>query len=411
MSATFKGTLKKDKRRNDLKYPVYLRITYNRDNRYYHLGFSVHSSDWSQRTGRVKSSHFSSKVFNNRIERAEHQGQKAFFELEDQLGRPKITAKMILGKMRGGNENDFFAYAQKQIDRLEANEQFSQFKQHRTLFNKLKHFYGDNPLPFDRVTVSFLNDFEDFLATKYNNAVNTIHGNLKIFRRIIRQAVKEDLIAFEKNPFLKKKLKRKKTQKVKLTHDEIKAIHQIEAERGTRLFDAKNTFLFSFYCAGIRFSDLTTLTWDNIYNEMLAYSMSKTGTTKEIPLVPNAIKILNKYGYDEKVEKSEEFIFPLLDNNKDYSDVFYLKKQISSKNVIINKNLKKVAKKAEIKKNISFHIARHSFADYARKQKVDLYTISKALGHSDLKTTEHYLKNFDQNDLKNDLNNLFDATN
>lgn len=230
---------------------------------------------------------------------------------------------------------------------------------------------------------------------------------LKIFRRIIRNAVKEDLIAYEKNPFLKKKLKKKKTQKVKLTLDEIKAIHQIEAEKGTRLFDAKNTFLFSFYCAGIRFSDLTTLTWNNINNEKLAYSMSKTGTTKEIPLVPQAIEILLEYGYEGRDEKTGEFIFSLLDESKDYSDVFFLKKQISSKNVIINKNLKKVAKKAEIKKNVSFHIARHSFADYARKKKMDLYSISKALGHSDLKTTEHYLKGFDEIGLKNEMEKLF----
>ena len=99
MSATFKGTLKKDKRKSNLEYPVYLRITYNRNNRYYHLGFSVLETDWKQKTGRVKSKHYSSEVFNNRIERAEHKGQVAFFELEDEIGRENITAKMILDRM------------------------------------------------------------------------------------------------------------------------------------------------------------------------------------------------------------------------------------------------------------------------------------------------------------------------
>ncbi|MCW9705216.1 site-specific integrase [Fodinibius salsisoli] len=407
MSATFKGTLKKDKRKSNLEYPVYLRITYNRNNRYYHLGFSVLETDWKQKTGRVKSKHYSSEVFNNRIERAEHKGQVAFFELEDEIGRENITAKMILDRMHGKNHNDFFEYAEKRIKRLKNNDQVSQRKQHRTVVNKLKHFTKSEVLPFEKITLQFVNDFEDFLSTKYDNAVNTIHANLKIFRRILNYAIKEDLMAFEDNPFHKKKLKKERTEKTKLSLDEIKAIHSVEAEKGTRIFDAKNLFLFSFYCAGIRFSDVANLKWNNIKDSTLSYTMDKTGKTKTIPLVMQAIDILNHYGYKSNNNNSDHYLFPLLDNNDDYTDFAYQKRQIGSKNALINKYLKKVAKSADINKNVSFHIARHSFADYARKSKMDLYTISKALGHSNLQTTEKYLKNFDQDGLTEEMNQLF----
>ncbi len=84
-----------------------------------------------------------------------------------------------------------------------------------------------------------------------------------------------------------------------------------------------------------------------------------------------------------------------------------LRKKISSKNVIANRYLKKIAQRAGIQASISFHVSRHSFAHYALKKGMDLYAISKALGHSDLKITETYLKSFDEELLDNSMNKLF----
>ena len=69
--------------------------------------------------------------------------------------------------------------------------------------------------------------------------------------------------------------------------------------------------------------------------------------------------------------------------------------------------MKKLAERAEVQINLSFHISRHSFADYARTQGMDLYSISKALAHSDLKTTEVYLKSFDTAAVDDAMGKLF----
>jgi len=102
---------------------------------------------------------------------------------------------------------------------------------------------------------------------------------------------------------------------------------------------------------------------------------------------------------------SGDYIFPILDER--YSDPKELRKRISSKNVIVNRHLKTIATKAGIQASVSFHVSRHSFANYALKKGMDLYAISKALGHSDLKVTEEYIKTFDEELLDQSMNQLF----
>ena len=78
-----------------------------------------------------------------------------------------------------------------------------------------------------------------------------------------------------------------------------------------------------------------------------------------------------------------------------------------SENVVVNRLLKTLAEKIETKVNVSFHVARHSFADYARRNTKDLYAISKALGHTKLQTTQTYLKSFDEDAVDEMMEGLF----
>ena len=66
-----------------------------------------------------------------------------------------------------------------------------------------------------------------------------------------------------------------------------------------------------------------------------------------------------------------------------------------------------LAQKAEINKKLTYHFARHSFAEIARTKGVPLYDISKTLGHSSLAITEQYLSSFDENSLKNAMDKIF----
>jgi integrase len=161
-------------------------------------------------------------------------------------------------------------------------------------------------------------------------------------------------------------------------------------------------FLFAFYNAGIRISDILLMTWDNIQEGRLVYTMYKTSKPHSLTLKEKPLAILEKYK-----GKNESYIFPFLSDRYDYSDPIFKHNQIGAKTALINKYLKEIATKAKISKNVTTHTARHSFADIARQKTDNIYNLSKALGHSSLKITESYLASFDDQAVDDTLNKMF----
>lgn len=167
--------------------------------------------------------------------------------------------------------------------------------------------------------------------------------------------------------------------------------------------------MFSFYNAGIRFGDLCRLKWSNIQDGRLKYIMSKSQKNnnpkwKNIKLSEQSFAILREY---RSSGSDQDFIFPILDTSKNLDDPFIFDKDKSSKNVMINANLKKIAKKAGIELNLTFHISRHSFARHAANMGMNVYAISDALAHSDLKTTQTYLESFNESLLDKEMEAIF----
>lgn len=208
------------------------------------------------------------------------------------------------------------------------------------------------------------------------------------------------------NPFDKfKPDSRQKSEKTRLSFEQIKAIAALKLDPGTWQAITRDAFMFSFYNAGIRFGDVARLQWKHVIDGRLKYNMAKTGTGKNIKLLAPALEILEKYRPEQK--SPDAFIFPILKPDQNLNDEPRLKRQISSKNVMANKNLKILASMAGIEENISFHVSRHSFADYARTAGMGLYDISKALGHADIQITQAYLKSFDETSLDSSMEQLF----
>ena len=119
--------------------------------------------------------------------------------------------------------------------------------------------------------------------------------------------------------------------------------------------------------------------------------MMKTGSMVSIPLPEPALHIVEAY-----TDKMKAYLFPFL-RDGDESDSVRLRRRISSCNVVVNRDLKKLAELAGLESaGLSFHVARHSFADFARRQSGDIYAVSKALGHTSLQVTQNYLKTFDK---------------
>lgn len=196
------------------------------------------------------------------------------------------------------------------------------------------------------------------------------------FRTMLNEAVRDGLM--EKNPWNKletiEKIKKPESKREYLTIDEIRSM--IATDCPNEL--VKRAYLFSCF-TGLRISDVRNLKWDNVYNEngqtYVSVVMKKTTKSLYIPLSRQALKWMPEKGENA----SDGYVFGNLVN---YGNV--------------NENLKKWAEAAGIRKHISYHTSRHSFATMMLTLGADLYTVSKLLGHSSVKHTQIYARIIDR---------------
>jgi site-specific recombinase XerD len=410
---------------SDGTHPILIRITFNRERIYKSVGFSVEENAWDELNGLVwekkpsitkrqegqlkqeklkelKSKYGSAFIISN----ARHVNtviQDSISEVNSiiqqlHVNDEKIDLKTIKERLNpaniGDRKNSFFVYAKERQDLLFNKGSVGTSRSYDSAINKLKAFLKNKDIRFENFDLKLLQGYEVYMISN-GLKTNTIHNNFKILRAVYYAAQKEGLVSVEKNPFFLFKLKLdNQLKKEKLNVEEIIAIERLSLETGSLIWHVRNCFLFSFYCAGIRVSDLLQLKWQNISSaDRLEYKMDKTGGYKSIALLPKAKKILECYKAAESFQ--DDFIFPLLNTEANLENSTILHSQLSAKTTIINKYLKKIAALAKIDKVLSSHIARHSFSDIARKRGASLYDISKLLSHSSIKITEAYLASLD----------------
>jgi integrase/recombinase XerD len=394
--------------------PILIRMTNNRKSSYVSTGYSATLQNWDEKNNKLIEARSkislgkiplqNARAINNDIEfkMTEVIGAKQKLSIQEAEFSSSLLKKRLQSDVE--EENGFTNYALKKIQQLEEAGQFRTYKRYKMVVDKLSYYIKKKSFVFKDLTVEFLIEYEHFLKRE-NYHVNTIHNHLRTIRAIINAAIREGKFSADKNPFIRFKFKSVKTNKEKLNLEELKKIEALQLDKESALWHCRNFFMFSFYNAGIRAGDFIQLKWKNVQNGRLVYSMNKTSFNKSIKLLDAALKILNYY--KQNSTNSNDFIFPLLKNNLDYSNKRFLFNQISSQNAMINKNLKGIALLAGIEKPLSFHISRHSFADLARKKGASIYDISKALAHSNTKITETYLSSFDEESLDNTMDKIF----
>jgi len=378
------------KKNSDGRKSVYIRLTEGLKHKRISTGIKVFEKDFHPKAkyGKwIRTSDLSHEVHNQHLINKIKEVQEELFSAE---GRIDAVAM----------KKSFIKYAEKEIETYRKQDKYRSAEKLKHVLNKLKGYVKSDELTFKAFNKSFLSNYEVYLRKDIKNHQNTIQTDLKRIKTVFYNAVKEGVIRPDQNPFIGFKIVGEVTKRDKLDATEIENIEKLDLKEGSFEWHVRNYFMFAFYCAGIRFGDFAVLKVKNIVNDRLEYTMSKIkgkpGSIRSVKLLPKAQAILKHYLKPDA--KGDDFLFPLLDNGIDMNKVEYLKKQISSKNALVNKALKMIQVKAKIHIRISFHIARHSFADIARKKTSNIYSISKLLGHSDIKTTEIYLSAFDKED-------------
>jgi site-specific recombinase XerD len=303
-----------------------------------------------------------------------------------------VSPKNIITEVKQKDTESFIEYFEMELKKVEKTKSYNFYRNSVSKLNNLKGYLKGEDLLFTEIDFNFLTNYEIHLREK-GNCENTINTNLRLIRIFYYKAINEKELVL-KNPFKIYKMSKVNTSKKSLNIEQIKQLEAIEFKEYSTLWNTKNFFLFCFYGAGVRVSDGLQLNWNNIENnKYLVYKMGKTKEKQFLELHPKALNILQFY--KSNTSKPEDFIFPFLKNNIDYSDKTFLGKQLQSKTSMINTNLKKVAKLTQIEINLSSHISRHTSANNLRKSGASLYDISKSLLHSSQKITEIYLDELD----------------
>ncbi len=234
--------------------------------------------------------------------------------------------------------------------------------------------YSQSDITLENLSFSFISKFKNFLETEYKNHPNTIYREIKRIKTVINWAIKMEWITI--NPFRNFSSKTVPTVKSTLNLEDISTIEAYYNKNNTIMI-CKDSFLLMCY-TGLSYSDLKNLKINNIQksingNKIIRISRKKTSEYCIIPLISKAEDIIRKYEN-----------YPIV-INKGYAIPVFT-------NQTINDNLRIIQKELNIKKQMTCHVARHSFATNALEMGVPIETVSKALGHSSIKTTQIYAK-------------------
>lgn len=372
-----------------------------------------------------------SKKWNQELHDLLEEAKDKYSELRE--NQQATSELLVKGLKAQESSSSFLQFAKERYEDLLNAGKIGNYKKYQGFYNKLADFLNSrkqSDLLFSELTPELLVAFDKYLH-KVKNArnserllhQNTIQTMFNKFRSLVYRGIEMGFLAHDKNPFLSFKYSGVKTQKDKLTEEELSLLLALELEEGSLLWHCRNYFFFSLYCAGIRVADLIQLRWCNITNDgRLVYEMGKNHKGRDLILVKQAKEILQYY--EKEGKQSSDFIFPLLDKRKPYSKAITLadietlpielrKKRyndVSAKTALINKYLKKLAELAGIEKPLSMHISRHSFARLAKKEGTDNSILQSLMAHSSVAITEGYMGNFDTSTTDNALQQIFSNT-
>lgn len=388
MASSVKVVFRREKMNGKGEAPLYLRVIKNRKPKYIALGIVVPEKLWDEENKRVKKGMENSQRVNNYIAHKLAEAEGHALELETKL--KTFSSKEIKDAVMGKAPESFLKYADRFFVEMENKLQASSLDKTRHIVAKVKAYMKGNDLSFDELTVTWLKQYDFYLRNTLKNSNNTVVANFKLIRRIINEAIKEDIIPYEKNPFHKFKLKWEPSNKHFLTEEEIAIIENLDLSEHPRTNDARNMYIFATYAGGIRISDLVQLRWINYDGDRVLIHTTKTKSTVSIKIPQKAKDILAKY-HSNDVDPNQ-YIFPFFDIAKDYSDGRKLYRAISTVGSMCNKELIKIADMACLDKHIHFHTSRHTWATRALRKGMRIEYVSKLMGHASIKTTQVYAK-------------------
>lgn len=380
--------LKRSKYIKGSEADVYLRITVDGESCELSTKRKCAIEKWNQDAGRMNGKNDAAKAFNlylDTLQQKAFEAKRKLIELDREITARSI--KTILSGTEVAKEKymlmEIFKYHNEQLAALVGKEyalgtleRYTTSYKHTLAFMQWK--YNINDIDISKLNFEFISEYEFWLKSVRNCDHNTTMKYLGNFKKIINRCIRNGWL--QRDPFMGFKMTKREVERTAITQVELNLLtgKKFAVER---LGIVRDIFLFSCY-SGLAYADVKKLKRSEIIigidgEKWIISKRQKTDIAARIPLLPSALRIIDKY-YDHPQSLIEDRVLPVLSNQK------------------MNAYLKEIADLCGIQKNLTFHIARHTFATTVTLSNgVPIETVSKMLGHRNLKTTQHYAKILD----------------
>ncbi|MCL9768882.1 site-specific integrase [Flavobacterium sp. HXWNR69] len=366
----------KSRIRKDGKAPLFCRLTYLEKRKQFSTGLFINPKNWNNSLQECEPPNNDNNYINSQLNLIKNQINQVFLYL--QINNSEFTVDDIYTKFKGNTPKKEFGVLEvyelfniRILKLIGRDLQKVTYKKYIESFVHLKSFikayYKANDIKLKDLKLNFLNEYEYFLKTQKGLEQSTINKAIQRFRKVIQFALEQEYI--DKNPFIGYKAKRLQKEVIYLSDDELKSLENYDFSQ-TRLQQVKDLFVFCCY-TGLAFKEMSNLKPEHIVNgfdgnKWIKMNREKTSKPLMIPLLPKALDMINKY-------QNEEILLPVISNQR------------------FNSYLKEIADIVGLKKNLTHHIARKTFASTVLLfNDVPMEIVSELLGHSKLSTTQDY---------------------
>ncbi|MEH6682498.1 MAG: site-specific integrase [Sediminicola sp.] len=357
---------------------IYARITVNGKRVEISLKKSIPPNLWDSPNNRVTGSSEKIRTINRYIDKVHVRIMDAYDELQKKGGL--ITAKAMKARFTGQDHDqktllELITYHNETMVTVLRS---GTLKNYYTTERYLKEFLAkkhQGDIYLTNLNYEFVIDFERYLRKKGGLENNGLMKHMERFKKMLNLAAQLEWI--QKNPSSKYKLRFTKTDRDYLSESELSIIEDHQFLRSS-LNTTRDIFIFACY-TGLSYSDVHKLTPDNIVigidgNRWISTRREKTNIRVMVPLLEKAMEIIEKYKECPRCDASGKLL-PVCSNQK------------------LNQYLQEISGMLEIKKHLTFHVARHTFATTVTLSNgVPIETVSKLLGHSKLSTTQIYAR-------------------
>lgn len=367
--------------------PIYVRLTVDGNRMEFSTKKFIDSTKWSPEMSKMKGNTENARSLNEYLDLV----KSKIFDIQMELIHRNefLTIEVFKNRLLGIHERErmlipIFEEHNRKVEELLGLEYApGTLERYKTSLKHTKEFlqwkYSMSDIEINKIDHSFVIEYEFYLRSVRKCANNTAVKYIKNFNKIIKICISNGWL--DKDPFANYKSKIREVERDYLTHEEVQDIYS-KVFVTERLNLVKDIFVFSCF-TGLAYIDVKNLAVSNISmgidgGKWIFTHRQKTETASRIPLLPIPEELILKYANHPQCI-NEDKLLPILSNQK------------------MNSYLKEIADVCGIKKDLTFHIARHTFATTVTLTNgVPIESVSKMLGHKSIKTTQHYAKILDK---------------